>query len=35
MGEKIALNSLSEVSIDKESNIKVEEVIDENNPWLH
>jgi hypothetical protein len=32
MGEKTAENSPSEMSIDKESDVEIEEVIDENNP---
>jgi hypothetical protein len=35
VGEKTAKNSPSEMSIDKESDVEMEEVIDENNPWLH
>jgi hypothetical protein len=31
MGEKTAKNSPSKMSIDKESNVEIEEVIDENN----
>jgi hypothetical protein len=35
IGEKTAKNSLSEMSIDKESDVDMEEVIDKNDPWLH
>jgi hypothetical protein len=35
IGEKTAKNSPSEISIDQESDVEMEEVIDENNPWLH
>jgi hypothetical protein len=35
MGEKTAKNSPSKISIDKEFGVEMEEVIDENNPWLH
>jgi hypothetical protein len=35
IGEKTAKNSPSEMSINKESDVDMEEVIDKNNPWLH
>jgi hypothetical protein len=35
IGEKPAKNLPSEMSIDKESDVEMEEVIDENDPWLH
>jgi hypothetical protein len=35
IGEKTAKNSPSKMFIDKEFIVEMEEVIDENNPWLH
>jgi hypothetical protein len=34
IGEKTAKNTPSEMSIDKESDVEMEEVINENNSWL-